>query len=524
MGSTASDPPPELRLAGNWDTLLQSESRAALEQVILPAYLPQQRWFGAKSRQIQTIRLVDQAILHTSATPAFLLLAQIDFADGATDLYFLPVAVATGPGSLVLARLVGPQGSAVLYDAIADVDLCRALLTAIAEGRTVPTQHGNIRATATSAFAAVRGPAHEVLPVTLRPPTSSNSLVCFGDRILLKLFRRLEAGINPDYELGRFLTERTTFGRTPKMAGALEYHQPGAAVVTLALVQEFIPNAVDGWSDALKALSAFYESVALFEEKLPEPDHPLFLRGACTRLARLLGRRTAQMHLALASDSHEPAFAPEPLTAPDLASARADVQRDIEAALRALRAHATTLPEAALLLETICSLTRREGAIDYIAGLVKIRCHGDYHLGQTLVTDDVVLLDFEGEPTRTIAQRRAKQSPLRDVAGMLRSLDYAAHAGLMAFEKKRLADGPRLEPWAELWQCWTSKAFLREYLATAAGAAFLPATDDQMQRLLRLFLLGKACYELVYELNNRPDWVRIPLRGLLGLLLTRKRE
>src|SRR5581483_3092308 len=194
----------------------------------------------------------------------------------------------------------------------------------------------------------------------------------------------------------------------------------------------------------------------------------------------------------------------------DLAAAGADVQQQAGEALAALQASSLNLPELQLLAEAARSLARRDGA----AGAAKIRCHGDYHLGQVLrVADDFVLLDFEGEPKRPVSERRAKQSPLRDVAGMLRSLDYAAYAGLFAFTHDQPEEFARLEPWAELWQRWTSAAFLREYLATAAGAPFLPAAPEQADRLLRLFMLGKAFYELVYELNHRPDWVRIPLRG-----------
>jgi maltose alpha-D-glucosyltransferase/alpha-amylase len=525
MGNAPSDQSvPVIRLSGGWDTLLQGDARAALEQSVLPQFLPRQRWFGSKARQIQAIRLVEQATLRVQPTPAYLLLAQVEFADGASDLYFLPLAIATGSSPQVLARLVGTLGTAHLLDAIADADVCRTLLSVIAEGRTIPTDHACIRATATSVLSQMRDSTHEVLPVTIRPATSSNSLVFYGNRLLLKLFRRLETGINPDYEIGRFLTERSNFGRTPKMAGVLEYCRPNDEVVTLALLQEYIPGVVDGWQHALNALDKFYQCVSLFDEELPDKDSPLILTGSWRREARLLGRRTAEMHLALAGDSHDPAFAPEPLTAADLTSASEEVQRHAEEALQALRPHAADLSEAPLLIDAIRSLVRLDGTLTDVTGAMKIRCHGDYHLGQVMIADDVIILDFEGEPTRTIAQRRVKQSPLRDVAGMLRSFDYAAHAGLFTFTKQHHTDPALIEPLARLWQCWTCTAFLREYLTTAAGAAFLPATKEQTQKLLRLFMLGKACYELVYELNNRPDWVRIPLRGLLGLMQTRKRE
>ncbi len=509
---------PEIRLTGSWETMLDGEPQRTLEENILPAYMPRQRWFGAKTRRVCAVRIVDQARLREDSA---LLLGRVKFADGTSDLYFLPLAVRNeAPPGLALARLVGPAGSFVLIDALADAELCQRLLAAIGQQQEVRTQAGYIRCLATPAFAALRGDPAHALDARLGPATSSNSLVFYGEHLLLKVFRRLEPGINPDYEIGRFLTERAGFTRTPKIAGALEYHRPGAEVVTLALLQEYIPGAVDGWQHALQALGALYDSVANCLDALDRASNAFMLPGIYLKAAALLGRRTAEMHLALASDPHDSAFAPEPLTEADLATACAEVQRQGEEALAALHASSIRLPEVELLAQAARSLARLDGVLAGALGVAKIRCHGDYHLGQVLVKDDFVILDFEGEPTRSVAERRAKQSPLRDVAGMLRSLDYAAYAGLFACTKDRPADFERLEVWAECWQRWTCDAFLREYLATAAGAPFLPAASEQTERLLRLFMLGKAFYELVYELNNRPDWVRIPLRGLLGLLQT----
>jgi maltose alpha-D-glucosyltransferase/alpha-amylase len=291
--------------------------------------------------------------------------------------------------------------------------------------------------------------------------------------------------------------------------------------VTLALLQQFVQNAVNGWQDALAEIATFLESVP--RELTPVlPDcNVIVLTGVGS--GALLGQRTAEMHLALTSDPHtllfDPAFAPEPMSVADLAALTAEVQRRGEEALQALRSRSHRIPEAHLLFEAARSLARLDAARAATTGLAKIRCHGDYHLGQVLrARNDIMIIDFEGEPTRTVAERRAKQSPLRDVAGMLRSIDYAAYAGLFAYTDNYPDEFERLEPWAEQWQQWTSEAFLREYLKTAAGAPFLPRDPDETQRLLRLFMLGKAFYELSYELNNRPDWVRIPLRGLLGLL------
>ncbi|HEX6986180.1 MAG TPA: hypothetical protein VF170_12440, partial [Planctomycetaceae bacterium] len=247
--------------------------------------------------------------------------------------------------------------------------------------------------------------------------------------------------------------------------------------------------------------------------------------GSYLRSAATLGRRTAEMHLALASGSDEPDFAPEPLTPADMDALRNEVLRQGRAALSALADNLARLPDEVspdarrLLDEGPAALDALAGRPMTVPEAAKTRVHGDYHLGQVLrVGDDYVILDFEGEPTRTVEERREKFSPIRDVAGMLRSYHYAAYAGLFAFAEGRPEEVPRLVPWATLWQQWVSAAFLREYLAVAEGAAFLPKGRAGFASLLDAFTLAKALYELSYELNNRPDWVRIPLGGVLGLL------
>jgi maltose alpha-D-glucosyltransferase/alpha-amylase len=400
-----------------------------------------------------------------------------------------------------VARLTGPAGEAVLRDALADDAACEALLTAVGEGREFPTRSGQFAGKATAAFPDLRGDPSAPLAVEPGPATSSNSLVYYGRRLLLKVFRRLQPGINPDYEVGRFLTERAGFDRTPRVAGALEYAPDGNEPSTLGLLQEVVPCHLDGWDYTLGELKHYYESG---EEAVGD-----YLRAAAT-----LGRRTAQMHLALASDPHDPAFAPEPLTAADADALRDDVLHQGRTALTLLgqsldRLPADVAPAARRLLDA------GPAALDCIAAApvvvppaAKARVHGDYHLGQLLWTGgDYVVLDFEGEPTRPLAERRAKFSPLRDVAGMLRSYHYAAYAGLF----DRPGDFARLEPRARAWLRQVSAAFLDAYRAAAPSL-------DQFAVLLDRYMLGKAFFELNYELNNRPDWVRIPLQGVLELI------
>ena len=545
METQATAALPVIDLAGGWQDVLQGPARQVLETEILPPFLQKQRWFGAKARRVEGVRLVDQGDLPTRGTPAFLTLLEVTFAGGAADRYFLPLAITAGPDAAarleaarvaVLARLQGPGGEALLHDALADAAVCTALLEGIGAGREWPTHAGRVRAFATAAFRELRGRSDAPLPVEHGPETSSNSLVFFGQHLLLKLFRRLDVGINPDFEIGRFLTETGRFPRIPKVAGALEYHRAGSGPVSLAIFQEQVTNEGDGWGHALDELSRYFERAAGRNPPPPDSRPPLELAdatlppeawqtvGSYLQTAATLGRRTAEMHLALAADTQDPAFAPEPLTATDLAALAVEIQKLGQQALDTLRDHLAKLPaevdtEARWLLDEGPAWLKRLGQAPPVpSGVVKTRCHGDYHLGQVLwVEHDFIILDFEGEPARRLKDRRAKQSPLKDVAGMLRSFDYAAHAGLFAFARGRPDAVARMEPGAEWWRQWTSAAFLQAYRTTAGRAAFLPARTVEFAALLDLFILDKAFYELAYELNNRPDWVRIPLRGILAL-------
>ncbi len=534
---------PTVAVSGGWDAVLAEAARQAL-----PTFLRAQRWFGGKARRVEAVRLADWGDLPGGGGRTFLALLEVEFAGGQHDLYFLPMGVSTGPAAArlvrslkpwVIARLACPDGEAVLHDALADDATCAALLSAVGGGAEFATRMGRICAVPTAAFTGLRGDPAAPLPVKRGPATSSNSLVFYGRRLLLKLFRRLDVGVNPDFEIGRFLTEKSPFERTPKVAGALEYRRPNAGPVTLAILQALVPNQGDGWGWTLDELGRYFERASgrMYgpDPVPPDPRPPVELAddvpppaavetiGPYLHAAFTLGRRTAEMHQALAGGDGDPAFAPQPFTAADFAALRSAVSREGRHALEALREHVGDLPEA-VAADARRLLDRGPAALDRPLarrggdpGGQKIRCHGDYHLGQVLwVDNDFVILDFEGEPTRGVEERRARQSPLKDVAGMLRSFHYAAYAGLFAFARDRPDNFGRLEPWAVLWFQWAAAAFLRGYRTTAGSARFLPPAEG-FAVLLDTFLLDKALYELMYELNNRPDWVRIPLRGILDL-------
>jgi maltose alpha-D-glucosyltransferase/alpha-amylase len=541
--------PPELRVQRTEAGGLSSELVTKLEQEILPRYFPQQRWFGAKARKVRQAKLIASQLL-TQEPATYLALWRVEFDDGRQDTYCFPFGVDWSqtfsdlPENLrrfAVARLLGSDREGLLYDALASDEACLALLDAVPQGRTQPAGAGELRAVPTPVFATLRGNGQQALPVVRAGATSSNSLVLFGRRLLMKLFRRLEPGVNPDVEIGRYFTEKQAFRPTPQLAGTLEYHSAEQPPLTLAIVQSLVPNQGDGWEHVLHELSRYYERAS---GRMRGPDPPpresrsvlelasvdpqptaLEVIGSYLYAAATLGHRTAEMHLALAASQSNEAFDPKPLDTADFRALADDIMHQGERALQAMESNLDRLGgETAAEADQFLKLAperldafRRE--TPEVAAADKIRCHGDYHLGQVLrVENDYVILDFEGEPTRSVEDRRAKQSPLKDVAGMLRSYDYAAYAGLFAYAESHPDDFEALEPWARCWQQWVSAAFLKAYFATADGASFLPRDRAELSRVLDLCLLAKVLYELVYELNNRPDWVRIPLRGVLDLL------
>jgi len=629
-------------LTKGWSGLLAGHG-VDLLQSALAGWLPRQRWFGAKSRTIQSVRMLgwvelpeataaNTAILPAPSLPAAstippaLFYVEVVYADSSTETYQIPLAFSTGneveelnassPLS-ILVPLTTPIGHAVLHDATTHEDFRQDLLmliernatlalstthtaaievaasivaaatghtanesvasgeareflrhpeAGIAEGQAVHLRphevlpmpdlgNGNVSIAApqftgcaSTAFSVVR--SHRYLPSRIGSAEQSNTSILYGDKLILKLFRRLQPGENPDVEIGRFLTEVAHFPRIAPFLGEIEITQANGEKTTVAMLQGLVANEGDGWQWFLNQLAEFFTSV----EALPAPPgtvSPGFLHeseplrealdyaGASIEAAALLGRRTAEMHLALATPTSDAAFAAEHLTLDDLNADARRIDVQITSTLEALKTKLSTLKDftaddAGLLLSRRIDLFARAHAITTsgTAGQ-RIRIHGDYHLGQILrirnrqtearkEQGDFIMLDFEGEPARPLAERRQKQSPLKDVAGMIRSFSYAAYAGLDQFRSAHVdaaqaLDSPNLIAWAKLWQNSTSAEFLRAYRTAIAVNPVLLPPPQQSQSLLAAYLLEKALYELLYELNNRPNWLRIPLAGILSL-------
>jgi maltose alpha-D-glucosyltransferase/alpha-amylase len=403
---------------------------------------------------------------------------------------------------------------------------------------------GELTASSTRALRQLRGPADEHLEPSVLKAEQSNTSVIYGDKLILKLIRRLDAGTNPELEIGRFLTERTKLAHVPPVAGFLEYRRGRQEPLTVAILQGLVPNEGDAWQYTLDALDRYFEralTASLTSDEAAPPVGSLLslsdgeapedittLLGPYLESAMLLGQRTGELHLALASSPDDANFAPETITPFYQRSLYQSMRNLTSQVLQALRRRLRHLPEE-LQGQAQRVLDREETILGRFRAVVegkitgtRIRCHGDYHLGQILYTGkDFVIIDFEGEPARPLSERRIKRSALRDVAGLLRSFHYAAYSALFAREPSgavRPQDTEALEPWSRLWYMSVSAAFLRAYLATASRGRFLPSARKELEIMLDAYLLEKAIYELGYELNNRPDWVRIPLQGILDLL------
>jgi maltose alpha-D-glucosyltransferase/alpha-amylase len=514
---------------------LGSKATMVFEHEILPTFLPLQRWYADKNGSHTALKLIDAVPLDSNLTvQPFLVLVDVP---GTGHAYFVPTTIASGLQRTAaleratMARARRGAHDAFVYDGFATDAFVRELLALVRDERTLPTQRGGaFTGVATEALRALE--LGDDAPIRRMDVEQSNTSIVIGESIMLKGYRRANRGPQPELEVARFL-DAVGYRNTPPLYGFVEYTHPDEENVAVAIAQQFVENQGDAWSGTLAYLQRFFdrrdnmdisqqvESPALTGiENHPHVDeHELFLQRAHT-----LGTRTAEMHLAFATPTGDPAFEPEPVTADDLAAWTAQARATAETSLDALASNYERVPEElragvdALLADREAILARLTAP--EISGDVRnTRYHGDYHLGQVLVVaDDYLIVDFEGEPGRELAQRRRKSSPLRDVAGMLRSINYAKVAAVRGNTEDRAADTSALEPLADDWERRSTAAFLDGYRTTIAGCASYPSEPSHAQALLELFVLEKAFYEISYELANRPAWLRIPLEGIRAIL------
>jgi maltose alpha-D-glucosyltransferase/alpha-amylase len=545
-----------LEVSGTWENIFQGKARGCLEEALL-AYMKTCPWFAGKARSVEGVSIHETVNFPCAAFKSQVVLIGITYTEGDSETYALPLGFATGKlaeqiqdghahaviGRLrVKARAPAKDGATegTLFDALEEPNFGEALLQAIARRRHCKGTAGQMRAWPADTFRRLRGPDDTPLAPSVLAGDEYDTSVAYGDRLFLKVFRRVEEGVNPELEVTRFLTEKTGFTHLPALAGAIEYRNSQKEPLTLAVLQKFVSNEGNAWRYTLDNLGRYFERVLTLktpEHDLPMPQRPLLdlvaedipplaqdLIGPFLPAAQLLGQRTGELHVALASDPTDPAFAPEPFTTLYQRSLYQSVRTQTRQAFDLLRKRLKALPDEAKqdaqhVLDHEAELLHRLRSIfERKIDAQKTRCHGDYHLGQLLYTGkDFIILDLEGDPHRPLSDRRRKRSPLRDVASMLRSFHYAT-ASAARKGRIRPEDLLPLVPWARLWYLWVSVVFVKAYLDVATHASFLPTDRQELHTLFDHSLLKRSVNELRFELTNNMEHVRVPLRALLHQL------
>jgi maltose alpha-D-glucosyltransferase / alpha-amylase len=531
-----------------WDDLVRTKRLEVLETIILPDYMMRMRWFGGKGRITENIRIVDISVLPGDPNNIFILLIEVSYQSGLPETYQLPIALATDElatklkdhcAQSVLATIVINGVEGVLYDAIYGLDFQQALIRGMASQSVINQKNGSVKFLGNAAVENYLRTTEKIKPRVLSAEQSNTSII-YDQQFFLKLFRKVDRAKNPDVEISHFLSEKAGFKSIPAYMGHVE-RQIGDSSIVLGMLQERVDSVSDGWRYVLDRFDDFKDRILVQKdlevpvqtvgefsnpvsfEEVPKEIKELMDTSLSERIA-LLGRRTGELHLALAGGK-DPDFKPEPYSLHYQRSLFSGLQALTRTAFQSLSRVLPSLPddvrreaeEVLAMKPLLLNVFKR--IYQHKIDVVKIRIHGDYHLGQVMFTGkDFILTDFEGEPARSYSERRLKRSPLRDIAGMIRSLHYAAYASIFLDNQIRKEDHQRLIPFVEQWYHYASNFFIREYLDKVKGSTFIPTASEDLDIMLTTFLLEKAVYELNYELNNRPDWVIIPIRGIKALL------
>jgi maltose alpha-D-glucosyltransferase / alpha-amylase len=513
-----------LVVTDGWRAFAQGRARTILERDVLPVFLAGRRWFPAKDSASVTAKLA--ATIPLSGREMSLALALIDAKSGReTGQYLMPLAINwtrfdsahRDPNALAAVRRGPREGT--LLDATAHPDFIAMVLAKVRASATLEAEGCRLEFAPVGPFA--EEPAPTIENVRAVSTEQSNTTVLVDDDYVVKLFRRIEPGINPEIEIGRFLTEIAGFANMPPLLGAVELVD-GKARSAVAVIHRFVENQGDAWTVANAYLDRYVEEQRLLTEDAPTANDE---QAAYVLRMRQVGRRVAEMQLALASRDDVPEFRPEPITAADVHSWTEEVLRRTQRTFAKLaqRKHAMEGTDLALvdaILATEPSLPKylRELLPETVQAM-KIRHHGDFHLGQMLIVkDDVVILDFEGEPRRSLAERRRKTPAARDVAGLIRSIDYSATAALERALKSAPDEHGKIARALDEWRERSVSAVLAAYREFMVDPRLWPVEAAEAERLLDFFLLEKASYEIEYELAHRPDWLRVPLAGMQRIL------
>ncbi len=540
---------PELESEVEWGEAFDNyTTKRRFEKRILPSYLQACRWFGGKSKKIVSLNISHFPRIDVEGRPAYFLNIRARYTDGLPETYFLPITFLTAAEDIVrflknepqsvVCYLKTPEHEGILIDAIYEEGFRNELFWRIKTRESVNVQAGRLTFESGKILDELQVEREDVSSEVLRAEQSNTSVI-YNDQFFFKIYRKLDTDINPDLELVRFLSERTGFENSPRYGGGIQFEDNVEKTFTiLGLLQNKIPNQGEAWTMMLEALNRYYDKV-LSKVNRNEPLPPLvkgervyfdqtpeqlqrLIGSVIHERATLLGVRTAQMHIALASDQEDPDFAPERFTHNYQRSVYSQHRKLVNEKLTALSRRMSQLPDH-IAAEARKILNIKDDIMDCFRQIydnkidtTKTRVHGDYHLAQVLFNGrDFYIIDFEGEPMYSISERRLKRTPFKDVAGMIRSFHYAAFGQLVLNQNYRESDMPLLESWANQWFHYVSQYFLSAYLDTAKGYDFIPEDQEALQLLLRIYILEKAIYEVGYEMNARPEWLRIPIRGVL---------
>ncbi len=549
VSATATGDLPELATAGSWRDVLKGRLRARLEGRILPAYIGSCRWYGAKSRNMKSLRITEEIVLETPVRGRtfVLLILTVSYTQGPDEIYLLPLAHhhGTSPERLsekapqaVIARLQTGQEDGILLDAMYDEEFQKLLLALISGRKRAGGSKGKLVGKPGLALKNLPGGRYEPETSRVYSGDQSNTSIQYDRELILKLYRHPYEGVNPDYEITRYLTEKARFRNIPPYEGAIEYDSREGETLTVAMLQGFIENEGDAWTYTSGVATGYFERILARKEELsdvtvktPSVFHidteqtPQIMSDLISEfyleLARIIGRRTAELHLALMENTGDHVFKPEKFSLLYQKSLYQSLRSMLRRTMQSLRKSLPELPSG--LREPARSILDGESVIagrmhrivEKKLSTYRTRIHGDYHLGQLLYRGkDFVILDFEGEPARPISERRLKHSPLKDVAGMMRSFHYAASSSLLTRISVGQGEAAWLATWVEPWYGYVCAAFLQSYLELAGGSPLIPQDREELELLLETFLVEKAVYELGYELDHRPGWTIIPLGGI----------
>jgi maltose alpha-D-glucosyltransferase/alpha-amylase len=497
-----------------------------LEEEVLPEFLRQRRWFAGKGGKVLRAPLGERILWRSDAGQWLIALIDVEMEGDVQQRYFLPLSLAPedeSEGAVLrstewtLARIREGARIGVLVDAFADSTFCVAVARAIESSTAIAFAAGEIRFTPTRAYAELASGGIE--PVQHLGREQSNTSVILGESLFLKGYRQARYGVNPDMEMPRFLTN-AGFRFIAPLAGAIEYVRPDGPPITLAAMFAYVRNQGDVWAYALNDLERLAAAVSTETVEPAQGTSPLFIAQM-----RTLGQRVGELHAVLAADTTDPEFRPEPLGKQDTQEWTRTLVRETNMTFAMLERRLAELPESAqssaraVLDARVAILDRVQAPTKAAPGELKTRYHGDLHLGQVLLTaDDFLITDFEGEPARPIEERRQKGSPLRDVAGMLRSFDYARAVAMDRVLTRRPDLSERIESAFKTWRDESCDAFLWGYREGVGDARSVPGSEEDRRRVIDIFQIEKALYELRYEMDNRPQWLNVPAGGLLKLV------